>query len=140
MILTMLKNVVVFVAAVLSGCAGLPDQDSSMPNDSAVIINSADDYVSVVERVAIFKTHYPPSAMFLHQQGTCVVRLTIARSGKMLSASILKSSNSKTLDDECLRVYKENPQFPAIPSNVFVGLDIVDIDVPQVFTIDKDSL
>lgn len=62
--------------------------------------------------------HYPEAALFHHQQGVVWLRFAINREGRVLSASIDKSSGVDSLDAEALALVRRAQPLPRPPADV----------------------
>jgi protein TonB len=71
----------------------------------------------VLGRLEQFK-RYPETAQFYHHQGVAYLRFAMDRQGKVLSASIEKSSGYDALDAEALALVHRAEPFPPPPPDV----------------------
>ncbi len=90
-------------------------QPSTGYSESQAII--AKYQVSLLRHLAAYK-RYPISARRLHQEGVVMVRFTMARDGRVLSANLANSSSSQPLDDEAVSILKRATPLPAPPAEV----------------------
>jgi protein TonB len=81
-------------------------------------------------RLEQFK-RYPRSAQSRHQQGIAYLRFTMDRAGKVVSASIDKSSGFDLLDQETLALIRRAEPLPVPPSEV--PGDPIELVVPVQF-------
>lgn len=81
-------------------------------------------------RLQQFK-RYPPAAQIKRQQGVVQLRFSMNRMGKVLSASIEKSSGYDLLDQEALALIYRAAPLPAPPSEI--AGDPVELVVPVQF-------
>jgi protein TonB len=73
---------------------------------------------------------YPPAARSLHQQGTVVLHMHMARDGRVLDASILKSTGFPLLDEAARNLVLHMRSFPPLPDAYLPGRDDYAIDQP----------
>ncbi|MBD3765824.1 MAG: TonB family protein [Rhodobacterales bacterium] len=57
---------------------------------------------------------YPPAAR--GAQGTVVLRLTVARDGRLIAADLARGSGNGALDDAALQAARRAGRFPAAPA------------------------
>ena len=62
--------------------------------------------------------HYPAAARFQHQQGVVLLRFSMDREGRVLSARIEKSSGVASLDQETLALIQRAQPLPKPPTEV----------------------
>jgi protein TonB len=82
-------------------------------------------------RLERFK-RYPALAQFRRQQGVAYLRFTMDRQGKVLSATLQKSSGFSSLDDEALALIHRAEPLPPPPPEV--PGDPIDLVVPVEFS------
>ncbi len=68
---------------------------------------------------------YPVSARSRRDQGVTTVRFRLGRQGQLLSATLIKSSGSRMLDDEALAAVHRAVPFPPIPAQRPVEIELV---------------
>lgn len=79
---------------------------------------------------------YPDAAKKDKTQGTAVVRFTIDRQGRVLSASIDRSSGATVLDAAALEVLQRASPVPAMPDSM--GRDRLTISLPIEYALNTD--
>lgn len=79
---------------------------------------------------------YPDAAKKDKTQGTAVVRFSIDRQGRVLSASINRSSGSTVLDAAALEVLQRASPVPAMPASM--GRDRLTISLPIEYALNTD--
>jgi protein TonB len=87
----------------------------------------------VLARLEHFR-HYPPDAQRQHIQGTVVIRFRLNRDGRVLSASLERSSGSAVLDQAAMETLRNADPLPKIPAD---RPDQVELVVPVEFTISR---
>jgi TonB family protein len=63
-----------------------------------------DDY-----QLKVGPDYYPPLARKLHQEGDCVVRVTVEKDGLPIAVALTKSAGYAPLDEACVAAIKEAP-------------------------------
>ena len=64
------------------------------------------DWMGALRRWATARLYYPEQAIADHQQGTSVILLTVARSGRVISVQLLQSARSPFLDGAWVDVFR----------------------------------
>jgi periplasmic protein TonB len=59
--------------------------------------------------------NYPDAAARRDQQGTCLVRITVDRSGNVTDVILLESSGYRVLDEEAMRAVREGASYGPLP-------------------------
>jgi TonB family protein len=62
--------------------------------------------------------YYPPLSLKLHQEGDCIVRVTVEKDGPPSTVTITKSTGYAPLDEACLAALKEAPFIAATQTGV----------------------
>jgi protein TonB len=76
---------------------------------------------------------YPQAAQQRGEQGVATVRLTLDRSGHVLSAALSRSSGSDALDQEALAMMHRADPLPPLP--VELSGDTLTLTVPVTFSL-----
>lgn len=90
------------------------------PEPPARGLNAGLPPIGYIQQVAAFINRvksYPEKARAAGQQGTAVVRFTIARSGAVGSVNLVRSSGSEALDEAGLALVRRAAPFPPLPSD-----------------------
>ncbi|WP_162850949.1 energy transducer TonB [Panacagrimonas perspica] len=90
-------------------------------------------WLTLVSQAISFSLHYPGQARQLGQMGTAYVRLSVARTGRVLEFPLLQSSGHHSLDDEARDVVRRIGRFAPIPASDCVGYDVIVVDQPVRF-------
>lgn len=77
--------------------------------------------------------HYPPAARAAHVEGVVMVHFVMARSGKLVSAEIARSSGRPALDREALALMDRAQPLPPMPDTM--AGDVLDAVVPVEFSL-----
>lgn len=64
------------------------------------------DWIGALRRWATARLYYPEQAIADHQQGTAILLLTIARSGRVTSVQLTQSARSPFLDGAWIDVFR----------------------------------
>jgi TonB family protein len=95
---------------------------SPLRNPTDVIIGpsgpSQNDYFMQLHRRLAQHRYYPQSARDRHQEGRVVVRLVIARDGRLLDARVERSSGVPAIDAAEVDTVKRAAPFPPLPLHV----------------------
>lgn len=83
-------------------------------------------------RLQRFK-RYPDTARSRGEQGVAYATFTMDRSGNVLSASIVRSSNSRLLDEEAVALIRRAAPLPPVPA-AMTG-STVTLTVPVTFSL-----
>lgn len=89
------------------------------------------DYVKQVAAFINRVKSYPEKARAAGQQGTAVVRFTIARSGQVGSVALVRSSGSEALDEAALALVRRAAPFPPLQAD-FTG-NLMTLTLPLSF-------
>lgn len=89
------------------------------------------DYVKQVAAFINRVKSYPEKARAAGQQGTAVVRFTIARSGQVGSVTLVRSSGSEALDEAALALVRRAAPFPPLQAD-FTG-NLMTLTLPLSF-------
>jgi protein TonB len=122
-------------SCIVKKAAPAPTVDSSLIVPAKAAVDT--EYYPVVETPAAFQKgdvqtfittylkkniKYPPAALKKKQQGTAYVQFGIDCYGNVKVFSVMKSSGSKTLDNEAVRAIKSSPKWsPAKIKDMSVG-------------------
>lgn len=80
-----------------------------------------------------FSQRYPAAARQRGERGTVTVRVSVARSGRVLDAPLLRSSGYPSLDFEARDVMRRIGRFAPVPDTDCAGYDVLVIDQPVRF-------
>jgi protein TonB len=75
-------------------------------------------YQNAVLRQIDAAKRYPALARAQHRQGVALVQFSMDRNGRVLSASLAKTSNAKMLDSEAVEAVERASPFPAPPAEL----------------------
>ena len=76
-----------------------------------------DEYLwQVARRLSQFR-YYPQSRATI-EEGVVVVRVTVARDGRLLNVSLAKSSGFPTLDNGIMGTIREASPYPPLPATI----------------------
>jgi protein TonB len=101
-----------------------PQQQPQQSQASAALVNPADavarsriveDYLWQVGRKI---SEHPAFAPVGNEQGTVVLRLTIARDGRLMEGGVARSSGSKNLDAAALAAARSASPYPPLPAEL----------------------
>ncbi len=81
------------------------------------------------------RKRYPRRAQMRHQEGVPLVRFSMDRSGRVLSAELVRSSGVEVLDQEALALIKRAQPLPAPPGDI--AGDTLTLTVPIEFFINR---
>ncbi|MDR2200106.1 MAG: energy transducer TonB [Deltaproteobacteria bacterium] len=90
-------------------------------------------YKSKVQKKLVRYKKYPPAARNGKMEGTVTVKFTIARSGKVVSSQLIKTSGAPILDDEVMALLRRVDPFPEFPKEIQEAT--MTLTVPIRFTI-----
>jgi protein TonB len=90
-------------------------QPSTGYSDSQAIVTKYQ--IALLRHLAAYK-RYPAAARARRQEGIVMVRFTMDRSGRVMSAALANSSHSKPLDDEGVAILERASPLPAPPPEV----------------------
>ena len=76
---------------------------------------------------------YPDTARARGEQGVAYTTFTMDRSGNVLSASVVRSSNSRLLDEEAVALIRRAQPLPHMPAEV--AGNTVTLTVPVTFSL-----
>ncbi|WP_028009417.1 energy transducer TonB [Solimonas flava] len=88
------------------------------------------DYLRRIARLIDLSQRYPWSARQYGYEGDAIVRMHLARDGRVLSATLLRSSGHAMLDAEALDVVRRIGRFPPFPGHYRPAIGEFDIDQP----------
>lgn len=91
------------------------------------------NYLMLVSRMISRNLNYPSWSRRFHEEGTVVVRIRIARDGRLLDAQIVNSSSFEYLDAEAQNVMHRISRFPPIAPSLYPDQSDVLIDQPVRF-------
>ncbi|MEO1044767.1 MAG: energy transducer TonB [Pseudomonadota bacterium] len=114
-----------------------PQKAAPKPKPPAKITRLSERFIRISQQQYTQNLRYPQSAIDNKRQGTGILRVTVARSGKVLKAEIVKSTGHRRLDFEIRRVAKMVTQLEPLPAN-YDG-DTAIADIPINFVIDFGS-
>ncbi len=76
-----------------------------------------DDYLwLVIQRISQF--HYTPKASVISESGVVVMRITVARDGRLIDVSLSKSSGFPTLDNGVMDTIRQASPFAPLPADI----------------------
>lgn len=99
------------------------------PRNPAAVPNWQRELLGRLQRVK----RYPEAAQDRSEQGVASIRFTIDRTGHVLSASLVRSSGSDTLDEEAMAMIHRADPLPPPPAEV--GGSTVTLTVPVSFAL-----
>ncbi|MEM1133043.1 MAG: energy transducer TonB [Pseudomonadota bacterium] len=99
------------------------------PRPPEKVTRLTQNFIRISQQQYMRNLRYPQSAIENKRQGTGVLRVTVARSGKVLSAEIVKSTGHRRLDFEIRRVAKLVKQLEPLPANYSGSKAIADIPI-----------
>lgn len=76
---------------------------------------------------------YPDTARARGEQGVAYATFTMDRRGRVLSASIVRSSNSRMLDEEAVALIRRAEPLPPMPADL--AGDTITLTVPVTFSL-----
>ncbi len=88
------------------------------PADTYVHTQAADNYLSQVARKISQYRYYQHTPVVRTVEGVVVTRLVIARDGRLLDVSVVRSSGFQTLDTGLLDTIRKASPFPPLPGDV----------------------
>lgn len=109
-------------AAAQAAAAPPPDAETDVPPPL--------DYLRRIARLIDLSQRYPWSARQYGYEGDAIVRMHLARDGRVLSATLLRSSGHAVLDAEALDVVRRIGRFPPFPGHYRPAIGEFDIDQP----------
>jgi protein TonB len=77
-------------------------------------------YFSLIAQMIYKNKRYPRQAYSLNQEGKVVVRLKLAKSGKILDLEVLEQASYKSLTNATIETIKSINKFPPIPEELKV--------------------
>jgi TonB family protein len=77
-------------------------------------------YFSLIAQTIYKNKRYPRQAYSLNQEGKVVVRLKLAKNGKILDLEVLEQATYKSLTNATIETIKSINKFPAIPEELKV--------------------
>jgi protein TonB len=119
-----------------------PALPSAQPSPLSNTLSSADQEAPIpwamlieMSRMVMIQVSrkYPAEARRNRAQGTTVVHAHLARDGKVLDASVLKSSGFPLLDAAARELIANMHSFPALPDQYLPGRSEFYVDQPVVF-------
>ena len=90
-------------------------------------------YLTQLSRIVNRNVNYPSWSMRNAEQGVAIVRLRLARNGRVIEALVVRSSGYDSLDAEAREVMMRIGRFPPIPSAIYPGQLAFLIDQPVRF-------
>ncbi len=91
-------------------------------------------YVDISVQAYAQRMIYPPSSLSRGDEGQGILRVTVARDGKVLDWSIARSTGHDRLDKEIRRVARVVKRLEPLPANF--AYDSTRVDIPITFTIE----
>ena len=122
------------VAQITTMVAQASIQKKNEPSKPEDFSEEMTGYIRSVQQQIAEKTLYPAAAKEAKAEGTVELRLTIIKSGTLVSASVKKSSGSTILDNDALEVVRSIASFGAFPSSV--TLKHIIATIPIVYQLD----
>ena len=95
--------------------ANIREKEEISDAKSAEIEEATMTYVAYLRSALNLKKSYPIKAKRLGDEGTVVVKLELDETGKLKNLSLLKSSDSKTLDKAAFSLVKRGAPFKKPP-------------------------
>ena len=62
--------------------------------------------------------HYTPKSSVVSESGVVVMRITVARDGRLLDVSLVKSSGFPTLDNGVMDTIRQASPYAPLPSDI----------------------
>ncbi|NGY05464.1 energy transducer TonB [Solimonas terrae] len=113
--------------------ASTPAPVAAPPMDADPGVPPPTAYLMRITRIISFEQKYPWSARQYDQQGDVIVRMHLARDGRVLSVRLIRSSGYASLDDEARDVILRIGRFPPFPFDYLPQVAEFDIDQPVTF-------
>jgi TonB family protein len=109
-------------------------QPSQSPAAAPTPTLNPNSYYSVVYRMILQTTQYPPAALNAEAEGTAIVRLKVGLDGSIQRVWLIKSTAHAVLDMEAIQVFYRIRKFPPIPTEIaLAGADSFLLEMPIAF-------
>lgn len=105
----------------------------SQPPSALMVQEFPLSYLTQLSRIVNRNVNYPSWSMRNAEQGVAIVRLRLARNGRVIEALVVRSSGYDSLDAEAREVMMRIGRFPPIPSAIYPGQLAFLIDQPVRF-------
>lgn len=120
--------------AAATPAAGIPAAGSTLPSLSPEQLSRLErQYSLMVMRRVERQMRIPAHARQFGEKGVSVVRLRLARDGRLIEARIVQSAGYASLDEEALGLMYRIGQFPPVPAVLRPWLDTIVVDQPVNF-------
>lgn len=93
-----------------------------------------DEFINISRRAYMAQIVYPAAALRREQSGTGVLRVTIARDGRVLEWRLVQSTGHGRLDDEIRRVADIVTRLDPLPANF--SRTMAEADIPIMFVLE----
>lgn len=91
-------------------------------------------YLESIQKLTLDALVYPPGVPM--KQGSCVVKVNVARDGSVLATELTRSAEDRDLDEECLAVFRRVGRFPPFPDDAPPELKQFDFSMPINFVLE----
>jgi len=92
--------------------------------------DSPDSYKAMLTSLVTRNVHYPTKSVSDLEEGTCYVKIEIARSGEVVNYELARKAGFVALDSECMQAVRNTGRFPPVPANIDPAASVFKFEVP----------